>query len=331
MHRQLLSTKSAGMWQREWDFPWDPPAATRIQHPRSEEGSFIQKFIHASTSGALPNTPRPCWLPWGPGFCLGRRKVLLTLLQTMAASPRGPAWTLRGLCQVLELTWSTPVLIPAPLCVLGLLGAVPSQPLSVSWGCSGLSARPQPLSDPSPSPCPRDARGCPIPAPLQGCPIPAPLHVPGMLGALCPTPAPLCPGSLPDPSPSPCPRDARGSLPDPSPSPCPGDARGSLSHPSPSPTPAPLRPGSLPHPHPTPGALRAIPPFKPQGTGQGTRVGGWFWSGIGVPQEAPGVLWVLPVTARLHLPGHARVTPDALEVPCSNFNFIVSQSFSGSS
>lgn len=39
----------------------------------------------------------------------------------------------------------------------------------------------------------------------------------------------------------------------------------------------------------------------------------------------------LPVTARLHLPGHARVTPDALEVPCSNFNFIVSQSFSGSS
>lgn len=39
----------------------------------------------------------------------------------------------------------------------------------------------------------------------------------------------------------------------------------------------------------------------------------------------------LPVTARLHLLGHARVTPDALEVPCSNFNFIVSQSFSGSS
>lgn len=34
---------------------------------------------------------------------------------------------------------------------------------------------------------------------------------------------------------------------------------------------------------------------------------------------------------RLHLPGHARVTPDALEVPRSNFNFIVSQSFSGSS
>lgn len=39
----------------------------------------------------------------------------------------------------------------------------------------------------------------------------------------------------------------------------------------------------------------------------------------------------LPVTARLHLSGHARVTPDALEVPCSNFNFIVSQLFSGSS
>lgn len=39
----------------------------------------------------------------------------------------------------------------------------------------------------------------------------------------------------------------------------------------------------------------------------------------------------LPVTARLHLPGHARAAPDALEVPCFNFNFIVSQSFSGSS
>lgn len=61
------------------------------------------------------------------------------------------------------------------------------------------------------------------------------------------------------------------------------------------------------------------------------------------PRAPPGCGWQPPqpwgrVPGRgaaghcwLHLLGHARVTPDALEVPRSNFNFIVSQSFSGSS
>lgn len=84
----------------------------------------------------------------------------------------------------------------------------------------------------------------------------------------------------------------------------------------------------------------AVPPFYPQGTALGSLVTGLVLEqdggarggagGAGV-LRVPGRRQELPVTARLHLPGHARVTPDALEVPRSNFNFIVSQSFSGSS
>lgn len=100
----------------------------------------------------------------------------------------------------------------------------------------------------------------------------------------------------------------------PNPSPCPGDAL------SVCPIPTPHQ-GAQSHPtllSPKNWAGKSI-----KGVVFGVGWGSWrrFW---GCRRE-------LPVTARLHLPGHARVTPDALEVPCSNFNFIVSQSFSGSS
>lgn len=113
--------------------------------------------------------------------------------------------------------------------------------------------------------------------------------------------------------------------------PCPGDAPGSLVHPQ-------LKLGAL---SAQGSSLQdgAIPPLHPWAEKPSDPVG---FGARGMKREedvvgAEGAAGVqagwrgLPVTARLHLPGHARVTPDALEVPCSNFNFIVSQSFSGSS
>lgn len=115
----------------------------------------------------------------------------------------------------------------------------------------------------------------------------------------------------------------------------PGPALPSWSSTSPNPDPSPCAGGApgcpIPTPHPELCVRGAIPHFHAQGTGKSWK-GVDFGAGWGRwVLRVPGRRRELPVTARLHLPGHARVTPDALEVPCSNFNFIVSQSFSGSS